>query len=63
MPSRRLEDRIRELCTKVIDADERHFGPILSNLKSALSEHTARLRQFAAAKLTRMPTPRQRRSY
>ena len=49
---RRLEDRIRELCAKAIVArspDE--LESIFSELKSALQEHTARLRKAAAAKL------------
>jgi hypothetical protein len=57
MPSRRLEDRIRELCAKVIAAHEDDVGPAISELKSALREHNVRLRQLAAAKLTRLEKP------
>jgi hypothetical protein len=56
MPSRRLEDRIRELCAKVIVAREEEVGPAIAELKSALHEHNARLRKLAAAKLTRLET-------
>lgn len=54
MPSRRLEDRIRDLCAQVIAAREEDVGPAISELKSALREHNARLRQLAAAKLTHL---------
>ena len=57
MPSRRLEDHIRELCAKAIDAETKEFQPVLEELKAALREHTGRLRQLAARKLT--PTTRE----
>jgi len=49
---RRLEDRIRDLCAKTITAstgDE--LESVLVRLKSALHEHTERIRKVAAAKL------------
>ena len=49
---RRLEDRIRELCASAVTAEEPELETILSELQSALREHTARLRKLAAAKLT-----------
>ena len=52
MPSRRLEDRIRDLCAKAVDAETEDFQPVLEELKAALREHTERLRQLAARKLT-----------
>jgi len=51
VPSRRQEDHIRDLCAKVIAAPETELEPALSELKSALREHTIRLRQMAAAAL------------
>jgi hypothetical protein len=60
MPSRRLEDRIRELCAKVIVAREEEVGPAITDLKAALHEHNARLRKLAAAKLTRLETTESR---
>jgi hypothetical protein len=48
VPSRRLEDRIRELCEKVLKARESEFGPTLSTLQAALHEHTERIRRVAA---------------
>jgi hypothetical protein len=57
MPSRRLEDRIRDLCARVIAAPEDEVEPAISELKSALREHNERLRKLAAAKLTRQAKP------
>lgn len=62
---RRLEDRIRELCGKVVAArDSDGFGPALSDLKSALQEHSERLRKMAATKLVNLDkdSPPERRS-
>ena len=54
MPFRRLEDRIRELCIRALTADDAHLEPVLSELKSALQEHTARLRRLAARNLVKV---------
>jgi hypothetical protein len=44
-----LERRIRELCTQAIAArDADKLQPILSELKEALREHTARLQSILA---------------
>lgn len=53
MPSRHLEDHIRDLCAKAIAAPETELEPALSELKSALREHTARLRQMVAENLAK----------
>jgi len=54
MPSRRLEDRIRELCSKCVEAeDPAELEPIMKKLKEALHQHTNRLRELAARKLVR----------
>ena len=50
--NRRLQDRIRELCALAVachDDDER--DSILAELRSALHEHTARLKRKAVLKL------------
>jgi hypothetical protein len=50
--ARRLEDRIRELCTKAVAADDStDFSEVMQNLREALREHANRLRQLAARKL------------
>jgi hypothetical protein len=41
----RLEDKIRSLCTKVLDAsDDEELGPLLDELRGALHQHIERLR-------------------
>jgi hypothetical protein len=52
MPFRRLEDRIHELCRKLLTAqDSPELDAIFSELRSALHEHAERLRKLAARKL------------
>jgi hypothetical protein len=51
MPSRRLEDRIRELCAKLIKAEDQDFESASAELKGALHEHTERLRKVVAQNL------------
>jgi len=53
VPSRRLDDRIRELCSKALTAPDSELDAILSSLQSALHDHNARLRKLAAKKLVR----------
>jgi hypothetical protein len=55
VPSRYLESRIRDLCAKVITAPEPELEPLLSELKSALQEHSDRLRKMAAETFARRP--------
>lgn len=42
----RLEERIRDLCTKVIAADDAELEPAIQELQSALRVHIDRLRQL-----------------
>lgn len=51
MPYRRLEDRIRELCTLAIGANTTNFAEILAELRSALHEHAEQLRRLAGQQL------------
>ncbi len=52
VPSRRLEDRIRELCAKAVAApDSADFNEVMQQLRECLREHANRLRQLAARKL------------
>jgi hypothetical protein len=46
-----LDDRIRQLCARVVAAGEEDLGPAISDLKSALREHNDRLRKMAASTL------------
>ena len=52
MPSRRLEDRIRELCAKAATASDDETIDVLQELRRALHEHARHLRAMAAEKLT-----------
>jgi hypothetical protein len=56
-----LEDHIKELCAKVIAARETELDPAISELKSALREHTIRLRKMVAENLAQT-RPENRRS-
>lgn len=58
MQSRRLEDRIRSLCAKVVSVGDKELAPAISDLQSALREHTDRIRKLAAGKLTKQWTAR-----
>jgi IS5 family transposase len=44
--SRRLSDRIRELCTQAANAGDANFAEVLSELQSALHEPAARAREM-----------------
>ena len=50
MPSRRLEDRIRELCAKLVEDPEDPL-PLIRELRAALREHARRMETFARQKL------------
>jgi hypothetical protein len=47
---RSLDNRIRELCRQVVEAKDQ-LQPTLEELRSALREHTQRLRNLAARQL------------
>jgi len=52
VPSRRLEDRIRELCAKAVAAPgSADFNEVMQQLRECLREHANRLRQLGARKL------------
>jgi hypothetical protein len=42
-----MENRIRDLCAKVIAAPDADLEPAISELQSALREHASLLRQMA----------------
>lgn len=43
---RRLEDRIRVLCAKAVSEKGEEWRPLLEELKTALHEHSERMRQM-----------------
>lgn len=49
MPSRRLTDRIRELCAKALDRQQPDWDATLSELQFAIQEHTLRLSNMSVA--------------
>jgi hypothetical protein len=49
LAARRLEDRIRELCARLLIEQEPKWNRTAKELQSALQEHTIRLRDLAAA--------------
>ncbi len=58
MPTRRLDDRIRELCERVLAASDDELEPAISELRTAFQEHISRLRQMVAENLAcTRPTP------
>jgi hypothetical protein len=57
MPSRRLNDRIRELCGKAIVAKESEIEPVLVELNTALRQHSLHLRKLAAETLVGAVSP------
>lgn len=62
MPSRRLEDRIQNLCRKAVAARPEELEGIFSELKIALHDHTQRLRGLAVTTIHRgHELPQQRR--
>jgi hypothetical protein len=52
VPSRRLDIRIRELCARAISADDTNFAQILSELRAALHQHAAQMREMAAQQIS-----------
>jgi hypothetical protein len=46
-----LDDRVRELCARVVTAAEEELHPAIAELRSVLREHNRRLRALAAEKL------------
>ena len=49
--SRRLEDRIRELCSKAVSSDDSEFSTVMSELRAAMREHVERIRTRAVRQL------------
>jgi len=58
-----LEDRLRELCAKVIMAQGDELSTTLAELKEALAEHSKRFRKLATERLlTDLTRPERRTS-
>jgi hypothetical protein len=48
MPSRRLEDRIRELCDRALYEKEPQWGVTVLELQMAIQEHMLRIANLSA---------------
>jgi len=49
MPARRLEDRIRELCARVLIERDAEWSTTVHELQLAIQEHTLRMANLSAA--------------
>ena len=62
-PRRRLEDRIRELSTRVTHAEEQDLERLIGELQVALSEYTRRAGNKTSATVLQFPdAPKERRN-
>jgi hypothetical protein len=63
MPSRRLEDRIKELCARLLIEEEPKWTATAQELRSALQQHILRMNNLATAVLVAgKPTAERRKS-
>jgi DNA-directed RNA polymerase specialized sigma24 family protein len=62
MHKRRLDDRIRSLCSQLTKASNGDMEAILQELMSAIHEKIERLRGLAAGQFIGGKTPNERRS-
>jgi hypothetical protein len=51
VPSRRLDDRIRDLCSRITTAPPEHMHRLVKELQSAIHEKIEVIRKLAASKL------------
>lgn len=61
-PSRRLDDRIRDLCARIGIASDDEQKLLLPQLKSAIREKIERIRKLAATKLVGGSNHKERRN-
>jgi hypothetical protein len=62
VPSRRLDDRIRELCSRVNHLSDAEAEPVLRELQVAIAEKIKDLRQMAAEQLVKRKDRKERRT-
>lgn len=62
MPSRRLDDRIRHLCTQITEASNEDLDVVLQELLGAIHEKIERLRSLAASQLLAGKSAKDRRA-
>ena len=61
MPPRRLEDRIKELCARVLIENEPEWSDTVQELQLALQEHILRIANLTTALLVAGKTTCERR--
>ena len=62
MPTRRLEDRIRELASEIAVSKDGELSGLLAELQRAITEHALRVQNKATATVLAWPQfPRERR--
>jgi hypothetical protein len=64
-PQRRIEDRIRELCAKAVDATDGDLEPVLQELSQLLRGTVEHMRESATKLLVEgkpLPEPRRRQN-
>jgi hypothetical protein len=61
VPSRRLDDRIRELCTAITRTPDAEVEPLLRELQSAIREKIEAVRKIASEQLLQKKSRKERR--
>jgi hypothetical protein len=55
IPQRRLEDKIRDLCMRVVKSSDTDFGRSFAELQAAMNEHLLRMRNKTSATILAWP--------
>jgi hypothetical protein len=61
MPARRLEDRIKELCARLLMEQEPNWSTTARELQLAIQEHIRRINKLATAVLVAGAATKERR--
>ncbi|HKT88364.1 MAG TPA: hypothetical protein VJQ59_08005 [Candidatus Sulfotelmatobacter sp.] len=61
LPNRRRTDRIREICARILQANEDEFLALSAELQMALNENTLQLENRTTAGLLKWPNPPEER--
>ena len=60
MSPSRLEERIRELCTQIVDAQGDELTAAIAELQTTLHEHAKHIKDLSVATLARLERARKR---
>lgn len=62
IPERRLEDKVRDLCTRLVDSSDADFDQTFAELLVAMNQHLLRMQNKTSATVLAWPEfPRNRR--